>query len=96
MDDPHADGRLGDGAALIVLPATCKRVPMSTDWHWLDPLTPTDLDSDFMEAVAERRIKSTRSYRSSSTEAARARTWNGRKQAGGRLTTSRAARVCEV
>jgi hypothetical protein len=66
--------------------STCSaaRVPMSTDWHWLDRLTLADLDSDFMEAVAERvEDTSARGYRSTSTEAARGRRWNRRKQAGG-------------
>lgn len=54
MDDRDSDRPLGEEGRMDRIAGDPKRVPMSTDWHWLYLLRTADLDSDFMEAVAER------------------------------------------
>ena len=54
MNDRRRDDRIAEEGR-IHRPARFRRLePNSTDWHRLDALGPSDLDSDFIEAIEER------------------------------------------
>ena len=54
MNDRRRDDRIGEEGRIYPLARGRSFKPSSTDWHWLDALGPSDLDSEFVEAIEER------------------------------------------